>query len=188
MKTCHLLNEEEVKELIPHGGNLNFRSYKVGKDNDYMKQAFGNGLVRDLDVVGKPQSLKSWHNLMNSSAAYSYNDFSADEVYSWLSQNINAVDQLKFIPAREGSIALYIMGPIEHLKQVEKVIGDHMPDQGYPSTLEIVHMKDIMPKMPAVVQWPRGDINWDKQHAPSSLNPGWKTIGKNLLLLRLWWD
>lgn len=65
-----------------------------------------NPKYRKLDVRGQPCDVEDWHGVMVA-AAPMYNDFDIGNVYPVL-QGLPRVDELLFIPGREGSVVLYI--------------------------------------------------------------------------------
>lgn len=85
--------------------------------------------TRDLDIRGEPTSLGTWHRIMTRALAHSdgqYNDFNVDEVGAAFRDAIQELSigetELKWIPSRESSVALYISGPYDYLEELGNYI------------------------------------------------------------------
>ena len=87
--------------------------------------------TRTLDIRGVPTSLGTWHRIMSRALAQddgdgTYNDFNVEEVTAGLRDAIMELGigetDVKFIPARENSVALYIAGKYETLEALGNYI------------------------------------------------------------------
>jgi len=86
-----------------------------------------NESTRQLDVRGEAVDLQEWRRVMTSALHESdgeYNDFDVNDVYqAFISYGEDSVRNLKFRPAREYSVALYVHGEYDALEQVGNYIG-----------------------------------------------------------------
>lgn len=119
----------KINEIIKEGDdNIKGRFYAALKGNQPVIQAYGEGSGRNLDIRGVPVSLEDWHKTMKIGVDPDghYNDFSATRVYREFKDLLYALsigeDEVKFVPARESSVALYILGPEEYLKELKDEI------------------------------------------------------------------
>ena len=191
MKAIHLLESPSLthngrgSDIISHDDNYNYKSNKIAVSDKYMLAAYGDNLGRDLLVIGRPQTLEQWHELMRNSNASYYNEFNADIVAEWFSENLDP-EELKhfaFLPARDNSIALYIISDDDNMLRdlVTKlkswrVLGSTRSFHVKPNEI------DFGPVSKFAVKRDRENV-WN-----SKPNPGWKTIGKNRNAIRLWWS
>jgi len=79
------------------------------KGNQPLILAYGEGSGRNLDIRGVPVTLDQWEKTMEISVEEGYGEFEPKKVARALRQWPGAAG-LKYIPAREGSVALYIIG------------------------------------------------------------------------------
>jgi hypothetical protein len=87
--------------------------------------------TRTLDIRGEPTSLGTWHRIMSRALAQdggdgTYNEFDVNVVAAGLRDAIVGLGigetDLKFTPAREYSVAMYISGAYETLEQLGNYI------------------------------------------------------------------
>jgi len=90
-----------------------------------------NESTRQLDVRGEPTSLGTWHRIMSKALAQdggdgTYNEFDVNVVSAGLRDAIVGLGigetDVKFIPAREYSVAMYITGEYETLDKIGSYI------------------------------------------------------------------
>lgn len=120
----------KITEIIKESDdNLKGRFYSALKGNQSVILAYGEGSGRNLDIRGTAVSLDEWQKVMDfalSDTDKYYNDFTAskvaDEMRGLLYEAGIGEDELKFIPGRENSVVLYILGPEHYLKEMEEEI------------------------------------------------------------------
>lgn len=113
METLERINEDDDNQsIIP-----------AYDDND------PPGGTRNLDIRGVPTTLGTWNHFMKKALAHTsgqYNDFSVSDITRALLVAIYELSigetELQFIPARESSVALYITGPYDYLKELGNYI------------------------------------------------------------------
>ena len=118
----------KINEIIKENDSKG-RFMSALKGNQAVILAYGRGSGQNLDIRGVPVSLEEWRKVMNfalSDTNGQYNDFEVDQVAdNMLGEMFDlsiGEDELKFVPAREYSVALYILGPENYLKELAEAI------------------------------------------------------------------
>lgn len=117
MRLTEILNED-----------IKGQFYAALKGNQPVILAYGEGSGRNLDIIGVPVTLDQWVKTMDIAVGGGYNDFEPKPAGRDLKDALRDIsispDELKFIPAREGSVALYITGPEHYLRELGEYLDE----------------------------------------------------------------
>ena len=133
MRLSEILNENDKA-----------KSYAAIKGNQPLILAYGEGSGRNLDIRGVPVTLDQWEKTMEIAVEDGYGEFEPKKVARAFRQWPGAAG-LKYIPARENSVALYVLGGPGDLEELAAFVEQNrnkfcrvdevnVYDQGYKET------------------------------------------------------
>ena len=186
------IDGQDPNDVVRHDNDVNYQSNTIMRSNNYVINGFSDAWPdkigkmpfngRDLLFLGQPQSLHNWQKVMNQAAPV-YNNFNVDKMYTWFIENIDDLEHYQFIPGRAGGPVLYVMGEESHLEAMGERLRKAKDELLKTKTAGTM---SFLPSNIGLTTSNKVMIKNRTSYDSGQPNRGWKTIGKNFPMLKLY--